>query len=179
MDYLQESGSAIHRRRRRRRAVFTLTGVTLLLVATFGYSTAYVQGWVGTTPGPAVSATCQPSTSGQPITPRVVQINVYNATDREGLASSVAESLQSQGFRVETVGNDPLGRTVQGVGEIRRGPTGAPHAAFAATRLPEARIVGDKRTDETVDVVLGNKFTALSAGPKRESTKRVKPKPSC
>jgi len=155
MEYLQESGASIHRRRRRRRAAVTLTFFTVLLFGTFGYAVAFVQGWVGTTAAkPGTSATCHAAPSTQPVTPSVVTLNVYNATSRDGLAASVAGSLQTQGFKVDTIGNDPLGRSIKGVGEIRRGQTGAAAASLAATRLSGANVVQDKRTDDTVDFVL-------------------------
>lgn len=164
MDYLKESGASIHRRRRRQRTAVTLTVVTLLLLGTFVYSAAYVQGWIDTrTPDPASNAACAgKATSAKALTPRMVSINVYNSTSRDGLAASVAESLQSLGFKVGKVGNDPLSQTILGIGEIRRGPTGVAGGALAAARLAGAKVVLDERTDDTVDMVLGNRFTRLS-----------------
>lgn len=180
MEYLQESGVSIHRRRRRQRAAFTLTVVPLLLLATFVYAASFIQGWVGSTAPKTVAGTaCHGATSAQPVTPRVVTINVYNATNREGLAASVAKLLRRQGFKVATVSNDPLGMTIQGVGEIRSGPTGAAGASLAATRLSGARIVPDDRTDATVDLVLGYKFTALRTPPKGARSKPAKTAPAC
>lgn len=180
MDYLRESGASIHRRRRRQRAAVTLTIVTLLLLGTFVYAAAYVQGWIDTrASGQVADAACLGTTPARAVTPRMVSVNVYNATSRDGLAASVAESLQSQGFKVAKVGNDPLSLTIQGVGEIRRGPTGAAGGALAATRLSGAKIVPDERTDDTVDVVLGNKFRALSTPPRSTRSKAAKPTPSC
>lgn len=180
MEYLQESSVSIHRRRRRQRAAITLTLVTALLLATFVYAAFFIQGWVSTTaPKTLASAACHTATSAQPVTPSLVTINVYNATNRDGLAASVAKSLQQQGFKIATIGNDPLGMSIQGVGEIRSGQAGAAGASLAATRLSGATIVLDGRTDATVDLVLGNKFTALSAPPKGAPAKAAKPTPSC
>ena len=53
--------------------------------------------------------------------------------------------------------------------------TGAAGATLAATRLLGAKVVPDGRTDDTVDLVLGNKFTALSAPPKIAPLKTAKP----
>ena len=179
MEYLQESGASIHRRRRRRRAAITLTIVGLVMVGTFAYAAAYFQGWVGTRSSSApTSPTCQAVTPGQALTPSAVTINVYNATNRAGLAASVAKSLRTQGFKVAKVTNDPVGKTIDSVGEVRHGPTGAAGATLAATRLSGAKVVTDERTDNTVDVVLGNKFTALSAPPKVAPLKATKPTPS-
>ena len=106
-------------------------------------------------------------------------INVYNATNREGLAASVAKSLQKQGFKIATVGNDPLGMSIEGVGEIRRGQAGAAGAGLAAARLLGATVVPDGRTDATVDLVLGYKFTTLTSPPKGARPTTAKPAPAC
>jgi hypothetical protein len=179
MDQLQESGASIRRRRRRRRAAITLTLVTLVMLGTFAYAAAYVQGWVGarTAPKTVASPACQAAAPVKALTPRAVTMNVYNSTDRSGLAASVAKSLRTQGFTVADVANDPLGRPIAGVGEIRHGPTGAAAAALAATRLGGARLVVDARTDATVDLVLGVKFKVLSVPPKVAPAKTSKPTP--
>jgi hypothetical protein len=172
--YVQESGASIHRRRRRQRAVVTLTTVTLLLLGGFLYATAYVQGWVNPAASPVTTAKCRGGSSTRILTPSMVRVNVYNASNRDGLGASVAESLQRQGFNVATVGNDPLGRSIQEVGEIRRGPTGDAGAALAATRFSGATVVPDRRTDDSVDIVLGNRFRSVGSPPKGARPKAVK-----
>lgn len=176
MGQLNESGASIHRRRRRRRAAITLTLVALLLIGTFTYAAAYFQGWVGTrAPTTAASPSCQPTGPVQALTPRAVTVNVYNSTDRAGLAASVAKALRTQGFKVVDVANDPLGRPISGVGEIRSGSDGAAAAALVAARLAGAKVVLDNRTDATVDLVLGKTFKLLSVPPKVAPTKPSKP----
>jgi uncharacterized membrane protein (DUF485 family) len=180
VEYWQEPAVSIHRRRRRQRAAITLTLVGSLLLATFVYAAAFVQGWVGTTASKAVvTAACHGATSATPVTPREVTINVYNSTNRDGLAASVAKLLQRQGFKVATIGNDPLSVSIQGVAEIRSGQAGAAGASLVATRLPGAKVVSDGRTDATVDVVLGYKFKVLSAPGKGVRPTVAKPTPSC
>ena len=179
MDQLHESGASIHRRRRRRRAAVTLTLVALLLLVTFAYAAAFFQGWVGTrVPKAVASPACQAVTPVKAVAPRAVTINVYNSTNRSGLAASVAKSLRTQGFKVVEVANDPLGRPISGVGEIRHGRTGVAGAALAATRLLGAKLVLDNRTDASIDFVLGNKFKALSVPPKVAPAKAGKPTPT-
>jgi hypothetical protein len=179
MAYLEESGASIRRRRRRRRAALTLTLVGLVMFGTFAYAAAYFQGWVGTSaPKPAASPACQVVTPVQALKPAAVTINVYNATNRTGLAASVAKSLRTQGFKVAKVANDPLGKQIAGVGEVRHGGPGAAGASLAATRLSGAKVVPDARTDATVDIVLGERFTALRAPPKVAPSKATKPTPS-
>jgi uncharacterized membrane protein (DUF485 family) len=174
--YLHESGASIHRLRKRRRAAITLSVVALLLLGTFAYSAAYFQGWVGNraTAKPA----CQAVVASQALKPSAVTINVYNATNRNGLAASVAKLLRTQGFKIAAVANDPLDTRIDGVGEVRHGQSGAAAATLAAARLSGVKVVKDARTDNTIDFVLGDQFTALRAPPKVTPSNAAKPKPS-
>ena len=178
MDYLHESGVTIYRRRRRRRAIATMTFVVLVLTGTVLYAASYVQGWVGTpVPKAAVKVSCNPDPR---IKPREVTLNVYNATGRTGLAAKAATKLERAGFKVETVENDPLGRTILTAGEIRVGPTGASGAILVSKRLAGFRVVQDGRADATVDVVLGKGFRGLRPPPKGSTTKKgATPTPRC
>lgn len=179
VDHLPESGASIRRRRRRRRAAITLSLVALLLLGTFAYAAAYFQGWVGSRiPKAATNPACQPATPAKAPSPRTVTLNVYNATDRNGLAASVAKSLRTKGFKVKDVANDPFGRPVTGVAEIRHGRLGMAGAALAATWFRGAKLLPDNRTDATVDVVLGNTFKALSVPPKVAPPTPTKAKPT-
>jgi LytR cell envelope-related transcriptional attenuator len=176
--HLNETGISIHRRRRRRRAAITLILVCLALVGTFAYAAAYFQGWLDTKdPKPAASSAC-PAVTPAALVPSDVTINVYNATNRGGLAASVAKSLRAQGFKIGQVANDPLGKRITGAGEVRHGQIGTAGATIVATRLAGARVVLDKRPDETVDLVLGNAFSALKAPPKSLPPSATKPAPS-
>jgi hypothetical protein len=177
VDYLHESGVSIYRRRRRRRALVTLTFVTLVLAGTLVYAASYVQGWVGS---PKPKAVINASCSADPtLKPGGVTLNVYNASARTGLAATVARALEKKGFKVATVDNDPLGKTILTVGEIRSGPSGAAGAILVAQRLVGARVVQDDRADASVDLVVGNRYRALSTPPKIPATKGTAPRPKC
>jgi len=178
VDYLRESGVTIYRRRRRRRAIATMTFVALVLIGTVLYAASYVQGWVGTPPPKSVvNVNCNPDPT---LRPREVTLNVYNATGRTGLAAKAATKLERAGFNVDTVDNDPLGRTILTVGEIRVGPTGAAGAILVSKRLAGFKVVQDGRADATVDVVLGKKFRGLRLPPKESATKKgATPTPRC
>jgi hypothetical protein len=177
VDYLHESGVSIYRHRRRRRAVITLSIVIALLVGTVAYAASYVQGWVGTpAPKAVVTATCSAVPA---LTPRDVTINVYNASGRTGLAATVARSLEIRGFRVATVDNDPLGKTILTVGEIRTGESGLAAAIFTAKRMPGAKVLQDDRMDASVDIVLGKGFRALKVPHTVAVSKKAKPAPGC
>jgi len=178
VEYLPESAPSIYRRRRHRRAAITLTIVTSLLFATLVYAASYVQGWVGSQAAGPVAAACGAVSKVRPLTPRDVTINVYNTTPRAGLAAAVAYRLKRQGFKVASVDNDPLGLTVQGVGQIRHGRAGTASAVLARTRLRGATLVEDGRTDASVDVVLGSTFRKLSVPPKTTVSTKVSTKAS-
>jgi hypothetical protein len=112
---------------------------------------------------PLCTASAAPTTSQQPspANPRKVTINVYNGTRRGGLASSTAKALEGRGFIVGRVANDPLGKPIAGVVEIRVGPQGAAGASAVTLQVTDAKVVVDSRTDASVDLVLGVRYTSL------------------
>ena len=178
MDHPQRTVVSGYRRRQRRRAAITLSLVGLVMVGTFAYAAAYFQGWITTgAPKPVANPACQVAAPARALTPRAVTINVYNATNRDGLAASVSKSLRGQGFKVRTIANDPLGTQITGVGDVRHGELGTASAKLIALRLPGARMVLDERTDDTVDLVLGNGFSALRTPAKVAPAKAAKPAP--
>ena len=126
-------------------------------------------------PKPCVTVTVTPGT-GLPSTSQVTT-NVYNATDRTGLAATTAEELQRRGFVIGTIDNDPLGKTVSGVAEIRHGPSGQSAAQLMAFYLPGAVLVDDGRADATIDTALGAAFTQVAPQSEVESA-ILKPSPS-
>jgi len=70
-----------------RRMVVTMSFVIVLLLATLGYAASYVQGWIGAgTTNAVAKASCNQATSTRALTPGGVTLNVYNSTDRSGLA---------------------------------------------------------------------------------------------
>ena len=111
-------------------------------------------------PEPCVTVTVTPG-AGLP-SPAQVTTNVYNATDRTGLAASTAEELQVRGFLIGVVDNDPLAKTITAVAEIRHGPSGEQAARLMAFYLPGAELVDDGRKDATIDTVLGAAYTAVA-----------------
>lgn len=110
---------------------------------------------------PSHSASCSASQSA--ITAHDVQVRVYNATTREGLAAAVSKQLRGRGLDVIATANDPTSRKVTGVAEIRYGSTGSLEAKLLQAAVPGATMVKDRRTDATVDVALGPHFHALAA----------------
>jgi hypothetical protein len=95
-----------------------------------------------------------------------IQMNVYNATDRPGLARDVAQEFKQRKFKVdpEKATNDPLAKPVDGVAVLRYGPKMVGSAWVVRSYfLNEATLEFDpKRNDQTMDVVLGPSFKKLA-----------------
>jgi hypothetical protein len=118
--------------------------------------------------------TAQPAV--KPVPPRRVGVNVYNATDRQGLAASAATQLRARGFVVRRVANDPLNQTVEGVAEVRYGPKGGPYALTVMAQVEGAVEVLDRRADSSVDLVLGSGYRGLR--PPGAAAAALTPKPT-
>ena len=104
-----------------------------------------------------------PSTAPPPpvVAPAQVRVNVYNATQRRGLASTVATQLKKRGFTVGEVANDPLKRSVTGLAEVRSSAAGTDAARTVVAQVGQVVLVPDQRKDASVDLVLGATFKAL------------------
>ena len=177
MSYIVESSASSSRRSRRRRALITLSLVVLMLFFAFWYAYSYYQ--ASGRPAAAPAASCTTSTAAAGPRPATTTVNVYNATDRDGLAARTAAEVRKRGFVVATVANDPLQRPVTGTAEVRYGPSGIAKAKLVLALVKGAKPTRDARTDSSVDLVLGEKFTALApvSKPKPAITKPA-PKPA-
>jgi len=93
-----------------------------------------------------------------------LQVRVYNATAREGLARRVAGQLAGRGYAIVATDNDPLSgiRPVDGTAEVRYGTAGARAAALVRRQVPGATLYEDAREGSIVDLVLGQQFQRLS-----------------
>ncbi|KAB1162194.1 LytR family transcriptional regulator [Micromonospora sp. AMSO12t] len=94
--------------------------------------------------------------------PKDVKINVYNATDEAGRASTVADDFRNRKFQVKKVGNEK--KHIDDIAVLRYGPKGVGSAhLLRAYFLDNAEWDYDaKRTDDVVDVVLGGGFQQLA-----------------
>jgi LytR cell envelope-related transcriptional attenuator len=90
--------------------------------------------------------------------PRVITVNVYNSTDRDGLAADTAVTMQNRGFHVDRIANDPLGRHVLASAQVRYGPKGAAAARVVAAYVARAGLLRVHRKGRAVDLVLGQRF---------------------
>ncbi len=168
-----------------RNVILLILGMAVLFAAGFGLSWLLRGGASdsasptstssGPTPGPCVTVTVVPG-AGLP-KPGAVTVNVYNATDRAGLARGTAGELTQRGFTVGKIANDPLAKTITGVAEIRYGTKGAGGAKLLRVYVPGATVVSDARTDATVDLVLGAKFATVATTAQAQAA-LTKPVPS-
>jgi hypothetical protein len=158
-----------HVRRRARRRVLA-TVLTVLLVAALGATGLwwFLRGDSGggkqsatpcTTVSPTATAVPVPTAS---VAPGALKVNVYNGTDRSGLARAVANDLKIRGVTLGQVTNDPLHKAVTAPAEVRYGTAGAAEAAYLALWVPGALLVQDQRADTTLDLVLGTGYATLA-----------------
>ena len=179
MSYVVESASS-RRARRRRRTAITLLVVVALLAFAFYYAASYwnkdpeaAAGACPTTTSSVTStvtpkagaSTTAPAARPAALTNRQITVNVYNATTRGGLAGDTAKLVKARGFVVGTIANDPLKKSIAGTAEVRYGKNGAAAAAVVLKQVTGAKGVVDARADASVDLVLGNGFTALATVP--------------
>lgn len=164
------------RRRRRRRQGWTFVAILCLVLGVGLLATGHWMRWwtVGEGAKPAARPACPEQTT---TSPRNVTVNVYNGTDRFGLARAVAVELQARGFRVATITNDTSGRPVSGVAAIRHGPISRVAAQTVSQQLTgQITFEDDGRASRTVDLVLGPGYRALK--PRPEASKAIAPVPT-
>ncbi|MGQ0464458.1 MAG: LytR C-terminal domain-containing protein [Sporichthyaceae bacterium] len=94
-------------------------------------------------------------------------VNVYNSTQRTGLAIEVADQLRERGFQIGEVGNDPERRKVRGTGELRISKDKDNASARQQKEALQAWEAGmsvtyEKGTNESsVDYVIGERWEGL------------------
>ncbi|MER8186706.1 LytR C-terminal domain-containing protein [Kitasatospora sp. NPDC094015] len=110
----------------------------------------------GAPAAPAATSTAVPQ-------PQAVTVNVYNATGKSGLAARTAEELKQRGFTVGKVGNAPsaLDKKVPGTVQVISGPGGIGAATLVGSQVAGATTTADTRADATVDLVIGDAYTAM------------------
>jgi hypothetical protein len=150
------------------------TGVTLLvLVVILG-----IGAFVGlrqlfaplpdvTQPRPTKSARCSVEAlkKGERVSTRQVEVSVYNAGTRPGLATRTMSLLTARGFRRGSVANAPRGSGVK-VAQIWTTKRRDAAARLVAVQFGPAIKVKLKKTDlgPGVDVVVGDGFRRLARG---------------
>lgn len=145
--------------RRQRRSAVVVIVVLLALAAAFYYASSYFS---ESAPKPLPCTTAPPEVL---LTPADVSLNVYNATSRSGLAGSTAKVATKRGFKVKKIANDPNKASIKQSAQIRFGPSGAASAKVVQARVAGSVLVKDQRKDDSVDLVLGNKWKKFGAEP--------------
>ncbi|MER6062005.1 LytR C-terminal domain-containing protein [Streptomyces sp. NPDC001792] len=96
--------------------------------------------------------------------PGQITVNVYNATERTGLAKSTADELKKRGFKIGDVGNAPgeFDKKVKSAG-ILLGPAAARNTSLQvlAAQLAGAEQRTDARKGADLDLILGDGFKGL------------------
>jgi len=173
------TGARPLRRRRPGGPALLLVVVTLAAIVAASW-----WGWTRTEARPqAVHATPTPSCPApapEAAPPGEVKVNVYNAADRRGLAARVAGELDRRGFRVKDVDNDPAGRAVTAVAEVRHGPAGVAAARTVAAEAGLGTVtVADQRRGAVVDLVVGTAFVRLVDRAAAAAALSPPPPPGC
>ena len=106
---------------------------------------------------------CTPLPEASPAlpAPSEITVNVYNASGVSGIAASTAEALAAEGYVIGAVDNDPEGKRLDGVGEVRSSAAAKPRADQLLRYLPGATWVEQERPDEQVDFAIGAGFTGV------------------
>lgn len=163
-DYTTEAEVSVSKRRKRRQLI-VLAVVVLGLFFAFWYAWSYYQADTSARAARPPAAECTPF-DPKVVTPEQTRVNVYNASNRTGLAATVARQLKDRDFVIGTVANDPSKRAAPKVAEIRYGTKGTAQAKLLRTAMPKGTtLVKDKRNAVTVDLALGAKFTTLAPVP--------------
>lgn len=190
MSMLTPRGVGAHKPGRRGGA--TSRRGTVLLVVLLAVALAGTAWWVAQRdPSDGVATAPRPSCPAPSPTPTVVPaaavtVDVFNATKRRGLAGEVAAQLRQRGFHVKQVDNDPLNRAVTGVAEVRNSTAGADAARTVMAQVAPASQAGaahvvavpDRRTDASVDLVLGAAFHGLQSPAAAAAAMRPTPQPT-
>ncbi|WP_058234612.1 LytR C-terminal domain-containing protein [Devriesea agamarum] len=142
--------------------------VTLVVVAAVGF---VWRGLLGprSSPGPSASSTASPSippgafycppTGSLPAAPGSFTVTVLNGSSRNGLAAKTSEELTTRGYKVANIGNASAPDTAT---VLRFGPSGYLAASSVSVNFPQVTFAIDKRSDNSVDIVLGPEFTQLA-----------------
>ena len=103
-----------------------------------------------------------------------VTVSVFNGGDRRGLAGDVGRSLREKGFRVQRTANtgEKVKETVI-VGANAKNP----EVLLVKGFFKDARVRADKRTDGTVDVLVGDRYGGFNK--KAKTTVAVKSATAC
>lgn len=112
----------------------------------------------------AKDSPCPPE-GATPVPRAEVALNVFNSTNRVGLAGDTADALAARGFAIGNEGNaGSQGYTAyRGTALIQFGTQGVAAAYTVAANFDTPQLVLDDREDASVDVVVGTEYGGLIA----------------
>lgn len=161
------------RRRLRRRRMMAFAGISAVVLATGGWYGYTVIDKPGTTNHQAGAACPSPTSRAHRTTdatpllsalhPGDVTVNVYNATNRTGLAAITAADLKGRGFVIGKIANDPAKGSVTGTALVRGAKSQLARMQLVGAEVDGTQEAFDTRTDTSVDLVLGNTYAALAS----------------
>lgn len=142
-----------------------LTGlVVVLLLALAFWSNAIPTPFARPFSSPAPTAAARPAAPCPPLDATAqpwedISANVLNSTNETGLAGRTASQLGQIGVAVAQQGN--YAGSISNPATILAGPRGLAAAYTLTLVVPDAVVTLDDRSDETVDLILGNDFTGI------------------
>ncbi|QPP07422.1 LytR C-terminal domain-containing protein [Streptomyces bathyalis] len=116
--------------------------------------------------------------------PDSIKVNVLNATDRSGLAKSIADKLEKRGFKIGEVTNAPkeFDKKVENTGILMGAPgeDGDARLKVLGTQFKDVENQFDDRKGEDVDFIIGKAYEKLAKEKEADAalTALSDPKPS-
>ncbi|MDN5762759.1 MAG: LytR C-terminal domain-containing protein [Microlunatus sp.] len=150
-----------------------LTLLILLGILCYGAWWGYTK-VIAPVPDPPPPACTEQSLPDSKLKSSQVSVSVYNGGDRRGLAGDVGRALRGKGFRVLKTSNtgENIKETVI-VGANAKNP----EVILVKGFFKDSTVRADKRTDGTVDVLVGNKYGGFNK--KAKTTIKVKGATAC
>lgn len=150
-----------------------LTLVVLLGVLCYGAWWGYTNVLKTTPPPPPTPCVPTKVTQGG-LRSSQVTVSVFNGGSKKGLAGDVGRSLRQYGFKVARASN--TGEKIQKTIIVGAGAKN-PEVLLVQSFFKESQIKVDKRSDHSVDVLVGNDYAGFNK--KAKTTLAVKAKTVC
>lgn len=109
-----------------------------------------------------------PSTGATPVDAKQITVKVLNATNQQGLATTVTKMLTTVGYKAEDPGNATS--EYAGAVEIDAGPNAVDRAYTVARLFPESRVILTDTTDTTVTVIIGTFYDGVQSDEEAKKT---------
>jgi LytR cell envelope-related transcriptional attenuator len=168
-------GDLAPRRRKRRTGRNLAIFVIVALLAAGGYAgyARYIRGSSGRSPATAIVPLCPKLSTASEFAPaRQVNVAVFNASLRTGLAAAVAATLRHRGFHIAAVGNAL--RVGHNVATIRYSPDERRAYRSVAAQIPGEATIKPVVGHHILELDLGVHFRRLqSAAAARASERRL------